>query len=313
MSRSRAQSAPAGFPVGRVAEATGETGVLFGGLRNLAWIADRRGDGEQAVRLQSRALEVAASIDERATALALHDVGTFLASAGRKLEAREALHLAAERARAIAYESLEMDALASVGRLDLYARDFDAADRSFSLVFAGGHARELAQQGQRVGAAYAALGLDRREEARGDFTDAAERMIEAGMTSHYDFSCALAGIALAADLADARRAGRLHGATRRLRERSEFRLNADDDDLERFFEQPFIEALGMVAWKQEQAAGAALTLNDAIALARSLAAGSNATTCPTEIVKTAAVVPASDEHSHGGPVSPPLSPLPPSR
>ena len=63
----------------------------------------------------------------------------------------------------------------------------------------------------------------------------------------------------------------------------------------------------MVAWKQEQAVGAALTLNDAIALARSLAAGSNATTCPTEIVKTAAVVPASDEHSHGGPVSPPIS------
>jgi hypothetical protein len=97
-------------------------------------------------------------------------------------------------------------------------------------------------------------------------------MIEAGMSSHYDFSLALAGIALASDAANARQAGRLHGATTRLRERSEFRLNADDAELERFFEQPFSEVLGLEAWKQEQAAGAALTLEEAITLARFLSA-----------------------------------------
>jgi hypothetical protein len=165
-----------------------------------------------------------------------------------------------------------MDALASAGQLDLYARDFDSADRSFSLAFAGTRARDAAKWGQLVGAGYALLGLNRRGQALSHFADAVDRMIEAGMTSHYDFSLALAGIALASDLADARRAGRLHGATTRLRERSEFRLNADDDELEGFFEQPFIDALGVETWKQEQAAGAALTLEEAIALARFLSA-----------------------------------------
>jgi hypothetical protein len=44
--------------------------------------------------------------------------------------------------------------------------------------------------------------------------------------------------------------------------------------LRRRYEQPLIDALGDEDWARERAAGSGLTLNEAIDLARTLAAGS---------------------------------------
>jgi hypothetical protein len=49
-------------------------------------------------------------------------------------------------------------------------------------------------------------------------------------------------------------------------------------ELRRRFEQPLIDALGEDEWAREQAAGAALTLEEAIELARTLAATTPETT-----------------------------------
>jgi predicted ATPase/class 3 adenylate cyclase len=252
-----------------LAEATCQWRALFEALRNLAWVADARGSGEEAVRLQSRALEVAELVDERCVALALHDLGAFLRSAGRMDEVRETFQRAAETARAVGYVDIELDALASAAELDLSAHAFESAYRAYSSIESDNRGR-LDAQGLSIRMGWAALGLERRAEARRLFRDAFESAIDAAMTSHSDFATALSGIGLASGLADARRAARLHGAAVRLRERSEYTFKADDADLERFFEQPLVDALGEKVWERERAAGAALTLEETIALARSL-------------------------------------------
>ena len=83
---------------------------------------------------------------------------------------------------------------------------------------------------------WAALGLGRRAEARRLFGETLESLVDAAATSHDDFATTLSGIALASELIDVTRAARLLGATERLRERSEYSLSPDYQDLERFFE-----------------------------------------------------------------------------
>jgi hypothetical protein len=52
-------------------------------------------------------------------------------------------------------------------------------------------------------------------------------------------------------------------------------------DLRRRFERPLIEALGEDDWAREHAAGATLTLEEAIELARTLAAPPHETSTPS--------------------------------
>jgi predicted ATPase/class 3 adenylate cyclase len=249
-----------------LAEATGQTRVLFESLRSLAWVADYRGDSEEAVRVQERALDVAAAVDERCVALALHDLGVFLIGAGRSSEARGVLQQAAESARAVGYVDLVLDAIANIAELDLYAHDFESAYRAYSSTYPGSPS-----SGIGISKGLAALGLDRREEARRLLAEALDWQLDAAMTSHHDFARTLNGIALAANPGDARRAARLHGATAAVRARSEYILKPEDDALERHFARPLIDALGPQTWEEEHAAGANLTLDETIALARSLA------------------------------------------
>ena len=84
---------------------------------------------------------------------------------------------------------------------------------------------------------------------------------------------ALSGIALASDPADSDRAAQLRGAIAQLNEDADIATNAYSgpaDQLERHFEQTLVLALGAAAWKQFETAGKALTLEEAIAAARSL-------------------------------------------
>jgi predicted ATPase/class 3 adenylate cyclase len=255
----------------RLAEATGQERVLADALRDLAWVLHRRGDTEGAIGAQARALEVLPSSEERRRALALHDLGVFLDSAGRRMEARTVLREAADEARAIGYFRLEVDAMTSVADLDLRAGDFDTAHRAYTAVAAReNETTGIAPIGSQAGLGWAALGLDRRLEARSSFAHALDQLIAAAMTSHYDFSHTLGGIALAAEPKDARRAARLRGAVTALRAQADFSLNQDDLHLERRFEQPLIDALGTDAFAQEHQLGATMSLDDAVRLARSL-------------------------------------------
>ena len=123
----------------------------------------------------------------------------FSMSAGRKDEARELLQRAAESAHSVGYESLEMDALMNLAEIDLYARDFESAYRAHTTALP--HARDGMQaSGWPIGMGWAALGLDRRAEARGLFLEALERILDAETTSHYDFTRAFSQIALATEV-----------------------------------------------------------------------------------------------------------------
>jgi hypothetical protein len=226
---------------------------------------------EEAVTIGERAVDVAASVDEQRRVVALHDLGAFQSSAGRTEQARRTLRSAADSARVIRYASLEADAAANLALLDLYARDFASAYRGFRSVLASRRTVDQhSMAGGLVGLGWAALGLDRRQEAREAFGEALDLLVDAAMPSTYDFARAITGIALAAEAADARLAARLRGAGARLDDVGEFTLPPEDCELDRFFERPLLDTLGAETYWHEHARGRTVSLEEAIDLAESL-------------------------------------------
>ena len=154
--------------------------------------------------------------------------------------------------------------------LELYVRDFEAA--YVAAASALEMVRPIGDLYRSIGAlmvlGFAALGLGRRSEAREAFAESLDLALSADTRSDA-LPETLTGIALAADTADARSAARLRGATNKLDEpitRTPRHLQ-----LERYLEQPLIDALGADAYANEQALGAGMDTDDAIDLARTLA------------------------------------------
>jgi predicted ATPase len=252
-------------------ESSGQAQVLADALRSLAWVAFLRGERDEAMTIEERAVDVAATVDERRRAVALHDLGLFQTFAGRKEDARRTLRSAAESARVFGDASLETDAAANLALLDLYARDFASAYQGFRSILAS--YRTIDQHSNPSGLVslgWAALGLDRRQEAREAFGEALDLLVDAAMTSTYDFARAITGIAVAAEAADATLAARLRGAGARLDEAGEFTLPSEDGELDRFFEQPLLNTLGAQPYRNEMARGETLSLEETIDLAQSL-------------------------------------------
>lgn len=254
-------------------EASGQARVLAEALHNLAWVTFRQGDAEEAVTMEERAMTIFASVDEQKRLLALHDLGGFQMAAGRSDEAREALRAAIDGARAIGYATLEVDGDIALAEMDLRARDFASAYHGFCSALA--RKRRIdpnTPERGLLGLGWAALGLDRRREARVAFGEVIELLVDAARTAHYEFALAIAGMAFAAEAKDAQPAARLRGASVRLHDVGEFTPPADDLELVRFFERPLIDTLGVEAFTEEQAAGAAISLDETIEVSRSLAA-----------------------------------------
>lgn len=252
-------------------ESSGQAQVLADALRSLAWVAFLRGERDEAMTIEERAVDVAATVDERRRAVALHDLGLFQTFAGHKEEARRTLRSAAESARVIGDASLETDAAANLALLDLYARDFASAYHGFrSIVASYRTIDQHSNPSALVSLGWAALGLNRRQEAREAFGEALDLLVDAAMTSTYDFARAITGIALVAEAADAILAARLRGACARLDEAGEVTLPSEDGELDRFFEQPLLDTLGAETYRKEMARGETLSLEETIDLAQSL-------------------------------------------
>jgi hypothetical protein len=79
-------------------------------------------------------------------------------------------------------------------------------------------------------------------------------------------------IALATEPGELRSAARLVGAVDAVRQNARITGWPGELELRRRFERPLIDALGEDDWAREQAVGATLTLEEAIELARTLAA-----------------------------------------
>jgi hypothetical protein len=124
------------------------------------------------------------------------------------------------------------------------------------------------------GLAYAYLGLGRRGDARATFGELLELASRSGRAINPEVALAICGVALAVEPIDLLNGARLRGAVSKLRQdagglkRTEWRT---DEELECRFEEALIDALGRVSYDDELAVGSAMSLQETIALARSLA------------------------------------------
>lgn len=120
------------------------------------------------------------------------------------------------------------------------------------------------------GLGLASLGLGQRDEARAAFAE----LLELALAHSAYVAEALSGIALAADPAAGDRAARLRGAVAQLSSDADIVRNAypgAQDELERRLESQLVALLGEDAWEREKTAGSAMTPDQAIALAQSIA------------------------------------------
>ena len=158
----------------------------------------------------------------------------------------------------------------SLAYLELYVRDFEAAYVVAASVLE--KVRAIGDDYRSIGArhvlGFAALGLGRRSEARKAFAESLDLILATG-TATEQLEQTLLGIALAADTADAGSAARLQGAVNKLDEAGT--RSPRFVELERYLEQPLIDALGADEYAKEQALGAGMDIDDAIDLARRLA------------------------------------------
>ena len=212
-----------------------------------------------------------AADDEWMMAIAVGDLASIQIEAGRDEEARRMLQEASRGFQATEDEANQAITSMSLAYLELYVRDFEAAYVVAASVLE--KVRAIGDDYRGIGArnalGFAALGLGRRSEARAGVCGVARSHPRHGHERYEQLEQTLLGIALAADTADAGSAARLQGAVNKLDEagtRSPRFL-----ELERYLEQPLIDALGADEYANEQALGADMDIDDAIDLARTLA------------------------------------------
>ena len=250
--------------------------LLVDALLGLAWIADRREEFDEAVRLGYRALDEAAPLDERRRLRCLSDLGALLHSAGRDVEARAMLHESAEAYRRRGDAANEAIALANLAGIDFTAGNYEAAYDAYTLAIERRQRLDdqftapLANLGPGLGIVL--LGLGRRDEARDVFADELARAVSDDLTIDSSMKPflgrVLSGVALSTHPDAYPEAARIRGAVMKLRQEGGFLHH--EHFLNRL-DQPLIDALGPQRWEREQTMGAAMTLEETITLARSLA------------------------------------------
>jgi predicted ATPase len=247
-------------------------------LAGLALIAASRGEPEEAVRLGREVLQGIEALDDQQRPGFRIDVAVVFAEAGSSEEARATFGQASNEARRLGNPFLIALADGNVGWLDVHEQRYEAATAGFrsvlELVRSLGHAAWEAD-GLR-GFGIALLGLGERAEARAALTSSLE-ILAADPTPSVELTATLLWIALAAEPDDARSAARLLGAVDAVRQNARLTAQQIELELRRRFEPPLIDALGEADWAREQAAGAMLTLEEAIELARTLATRPGAT------------------------------------
>jgi len=244
-------------------------------LGGLAMIAAARGESEESVRLAYDALKEIDDVDDWQRPGFRLDIGTVFEQAGLRAEARATYVQVSDEARRLGNPLLIGGADVNAGWLDLLEQRYEAAEAGFRSALEvvrglGGHL--FYEAGAFRGLGLALLGLGRRADARAAFMSSLEILSTDDPTPGVELTATLLWIALATQPADLRPAARLVGAVPAIRQNARLIEPPRDLELRRRFEQPLIDALGEDEWAREQAAGATLTLEEAIELARTLAA-----------------------------------------
>ncbi|MEX2182894.1 MAG: hypothetical protein WEC14_00455, partial [Chloroflexota bacterium] len=242
-------------------------------LAGLAVIAAARGESEEAVRLGLEVLQEIDALDDQLRPAFRIDVAVVFAEAGSREEARATFGQASNEARRLGNPFLIALADGNVGWLDVHEGRYEAATAGFrsslELVRSLGHAAWEADGLRGLGIAL--LGLGDRADARAALTSSFE-ILAADPTPGVELTATILWIALAVEPDDARSAARLLGAVDTARQNGRLTARQIELELRWRFEPPLIDALGEEEWAREHAAGATLTLAEAIELARALAA-----------------------------------------
>jgi predicted ATPase len=245
-------------------------------LLRLAYTAGARGEPDEAVRLAREALEEIDDVDERWRPGFRLDVASVLRDVSRDVGLREEVRATyvqvSEEARRLGDPFLIGHADGNLGWLDLLEQRYEAAEAGFRSVLEiqRGLGSAVWDADTLRGLGLARLGLGRHAEARADLASSLE-ILAAFPTPGVELTVTLLWIALATEPGDVRSATRLVGAVDAVRQNARIMTWPGEPELRRRFEQPLIDALGEEEWAREQAAGATLTLEEAIELARALA------------------------------------------
>jgi tetratricopeptide (TPR) repeat protein len=211
---------------------------------------------------------------------AISNLASILTGVNRTEEARSFLERSVREARRSGLVSMETSGLVDLGELDLLEHDYEAARAAYAAALT-----QIRSRGEKYneletlrGLGLASLGLGQRGDARAAFAEMLELAVAATREHSAYVAGALSGIALAADPAAADRAARLRGAVAQLNSDADVVMNAylrAKDELELHFERQLVVVLGEEAWERQRTAGSTMTLEQAIALARSLSAHSS--------------------------------------
>ena len=245
-------------------------------LLGLAIIAGVRGEPEEAVRLGRDALAEIDAVEDRAGFRV--DVAGVFRDAGLRDVARAMYVQVADEVRGDGDPSLIWHVNSNACWLDVLEQRYEAAEAGFRRILEPVRSLGLVpwEADTLRGLGLALLGLGRRTEARTALMSALE-ILAADPSPNVELSATLQYIAFATEPVDLRPAARLAGSVAAVRRRG--RLTEPWElELRRRFEQPLIDALGEDEWAREQAAGATLTLEEAIELARTLAVPTTDTT-----------------------------------
>ena len=235
-----------------------------------------QGRVDEGIRLAQDAVEEAAEEDVRIANAVRSDFALVLVSAGRREEGRALLTEAIAEAQTNDLSANERNNTGRLGFIDVLDADYESARRT--LANAVGHTRTIGDAWelwalQWLGFAY--LGLGNRPAARAVFNELVEVASGAGRTLEPILGVAMGGIARSVDQADVRDGARLAGAVTKLRDDAgglRTWMRPQEEEIEFRFEHPLIDALGEEAYAREHAIGATMSREEAIELARSLAA-----------------------------------------
>jgi predicted ATPase len=220
--------------------------------------------------IEARATEVENWIGTRG------DLAMLLVTTGRRDEARSVLEEAIADARAHDLPLNEHWGLAQLGLIDVLDANYEAARETLTVAVA--HAPAVDHYPYLVFClhwlGFAFLGLDERRAARMTFGELVELSAGSSATINHELSRALAGLCRGVERADFGAGARLSGAVVKLRRDAggpKTPLWPQEEEVEARFEQPLIDALGQGGYAREQAIGAAMSLDETLELARSLA------------------------------------------
>jgi predicted ATPase/class 3 adenylate cyclase len=234
----------------------------------LGMLLIQHGELDAAVRLFERSLAIWRDLDERdEQARELNSLGGTHRRRGDLDAARSALNQCVAICREVGNEGRLGGALTNLGQTELYARNFDPAMELLqeALALHRRHEDSMGAAVDLISLAFIGVLTGRAREARGLLSGTLDYLASSG-DSEATADVLEVAACIAAELGEGPRAARLAGAASALRELVSMPVSQEDADVIEGYLSRVRAATAPGEWEAEQAAGRALTQEQAIAL-----------------------------------------------